>query len=165
MPNQFAHRFNSGQRQRGVLLIEALCAILIFSFGVLGMVALQTVAVGQSGDAKLRSAAAELADAYIGQMWIGNRSATVPPTLPTAFSSPAGALYTAWLGSAATAGSVLASLPGAAANPPSVVFTAQPIGCVGTNCTSSQVSITMNWKAPHDNVPHKYTVIAQISEY
>jgi type IV pilus assembly protein PilV len=167
--NQFAPRFaqqiGAGRRQRGMLLIEALCAILIFSFGVLGMVGLQTSAASQSGDAKLRSDASELADKYIGQMWVSDRT---PATLKANFSSsPAGSSYTAWLGSATVAGSVEASLPAAAANPPVVGVTPQPIGCT-TTCTSSQVSITMNWQAPHEKSSdpvHKYTVIAQISGY
>jgi type IV pilus assembly protein PilV len=151
-----AHRFNSGRRQRGILLIEALCAILIFSFGVLGMIGLQTSAASQSGDAKMRSAAAELADEYIGVMWVTNRT---PAVLQPGFSSPAGASYVAWLAG------VTAALPGAVANPPAVVITPEPVGCAGAACTSSRVSITVNWQAPHDNVLHQYTVIAQISGY
>jgi type IV pilus assembly protein PilV len=169
--NQFAPRFaqqiGAGRRQRGMLLIEALCAILIFSFGVLGMVGLQTSAASQSGDAKLRSDASELADKYIGQMWVSDRT---PATLQAAFnSSPAGAAYTAWLGSAATAGSVLATLPGvsASSNNPVVTFTTLPAGCVAPNCTS-QVTIKMYWKAPHEKSAdpvHQYIVTAQISAY
>ncbi|MFJ2987962.1 hypothetical protein ACIPF8_08850 [Collimonas sp. NPDC087041] len=165
--NKFLRRFNFRKHQKGVLLIEVLCAIVIFSFGILGLVGLQTTAVAQSGDAKLRSAAAELADKYINQMWVSNRtSATAATTLQAPFSSsPPGAAYTAWLGATNTAGTVLGILPGTKA--PIVTFQPQVAGCASTTpmtCTS-QVSITMFWTAPHDSVQHQYTVNAQISLY
>jgi len=165
--NQFMRRYNACKHQSGVLLIEVLCALLIFSFGVLGLVGLQMTAVAQSGDAKFRSAAALLADKYISQMWVSNRSAaTATATLQAPFSSsPPGASYTAWLGSATSAGTVLGTLPGALA--PTVTFQPQVAGCATTvpmTCTS-QVTITMNWIAPHETVAHQYTVSAQISLY
>lgn len=159
-------RFKSRRHQAGVLLIEVLCAILIFSFGILGLVGMQATAVAQSGDAKMRSTAALLADEYINQIWISDRtSATATSVLQTAFSSPSGAAYKAWLGTASKTGTVMAVLPGATA--PTVAFTPQVAGCASTvpmTCTS-QVSITMFWQAPHDNVKHQYTVNAQISLY
>lgn len=165
---------NTGRYQRGILLIEVLCAILIFSFGVLGLVGLQTAAVAQSGDAKYRSIAAELADQYINQMWIKDRTAATVTTVfqPLFQSSPAGAAYTAWLGSATTPGTVMGSLPGvtATANAPTVTFAPQVAGCnaVAANppiTCSSKVTITMFWQSPHDNVQHNYVVNAQISLY
>ena len=49
-------------RQSGFFLIEALVAILIFSLGVLGMVALGGTAMGAQTDARYRTDAAALAD-------------------------------------------------------------------------------------------------------
>lgn len=54
--------------QSGVMLLEAMIAILIFSLGVLGVVAMQAMAVSASRDAKYRADAALLADELLGKM-------------------------------------------------------------------------------------------------
>ena len=59
---------------RGALLIEVLVAILVFTFGILGMVMLQGTAVQQAADAQYRAEAAQLADDLVGRMWAGDRS-------------------------------------------------------------------------------------------
>ncbi len=55
--------------QQGVVLLESLIAILIFSFGVLGIVGLQASMVKSTSDAKFRSEAAYIVQQRIGQMW------------------------------------------------------------------------------------------------
>lgn len=55
--------------QQGVVLIEAMIAILIFAFGVLGIVGLQAAMVRNTSDAKYRSEASYLAQQYIGVLW------------------------------------------------------------------------------------------------
>jgi type IV pilus assembly protein PilV len=55
--------------QQGVLLIEALVAILIFSVGVLAIVGLQAAMIKNTADSKYRSEASYIAQARIGQMW------------------------------------------------------------------------------------------------
>ena len=55
--------------QRGAMLLEALIAILIFSFGVLGIVGLQGNMVKASTDANYRSEAAYIAQQRIGMIW------------------------------------------------------------------------------------------------
>ncbi len=137
------------------MLIEALCAIVIFAFGVLGLVSLQANAISQSGDAKLRNAAAELADAYINQMWVSGHTGT---SIQTAFS-PSGASYTAWMGSATTPGTVMGTLPGvtASSNAPSVT-----VSCPSTT-TVCTVNIVMHWQTPKDPVAHSYTTDAKVS--
>ena len=167
-----ASRLAAHRLQRGMLLIEALCAILIFSFGVLGLVGLQASTISQSSDAKLRSAAAQLADQLINQMWVSNRAAlTYTTVFQPAFASGStpGALYTAWLGSATTPGSVMATLPGVTAttNLPTVTWAPAVAGCASSGiitCTSS-VTVTVNWASPHDGTVHSYTTSAQFSLY
>lgn len=56
-------------RQQGVALLETLIAILIFSFGVLGIVGLQATMVTSTTDAKYRADASYIAQQRIGQMW------------------------------------------------------------------------------------------------
>jgi Tfp pilus assembly protein PilV len=60
------------QGQSGVMLLEALIAILIFSLGILSLVALQATAIQLTGDAKYRTDATLLANRLIGQMWVSN---------------------------------------------------------------------------------------------
>lgn len=144
----------NSKEQRGSVLLEALIAILIFSMGILAIVGLQAAAVQASSEAKYRTEASLLANQLISQMWISDRT---PATLKTAFSSPSGAAYTAWLGNSTTSGTVLGTLPGASAT---VTITTT----TGTTPTSL-VTVTISWKAPSEpasNPPHKYTTIAQI---
>lgn len=55
--------------QKGVVLIEAMVAILIFSMGVLAIVGLQAAMIKNTTDSKFRSEASYIAQARIGQMW------------------------------------------------------------------------------------------------
>lgn len=63
-----AHKNKSGQQ--GVMLLEAILAILIFSIGVLAVIGLQTASVKAVSDAKYRADAAFLANQIIGEMWV-----------------------------------------------------------------------------------------------
>lgn len=72
--------------QRGVTLIEVLVSVLIMSFGILGVVALQARAVQFSLDADDRNRAALFADDLAAQMRLA-RSTTLPPAQLTAFQS------------------------------------------------------------------------------
>lgn len=56
-------------RQRGIALIEALVGILIFAFGIIGLVGLQVAMTRAQGNAKFRADAAYLGNQVIGQMW------------------------------------------------------------------------------------------------
>lgn len=55
--------------QQGVVLLEALVAILIFSMGVLALVGLQAAMIKNTSDAKYRSEASFIAQQWIGMMW------------------------------------------------------------------------------------------------
>lgn len=57
-------------KQAGVMLIEALVAMLILSFGILGLVSLQALATKNSIGAEDRTTAANLANEIITQMWL-----------------------------------------------------------------------------------------------
>lgn len=61
--------FVGRRQQEGLLLLEALIAILIFSIGLLGMVAMQARAVQFSVDAEDRNRAALLANDIVSTMW------------------------------------------------------------------------------------------------
>ena len=54
---------------RGVALIEALVGILIFAFGVIGLVGLQVAMAKAQGTAKYRADAAFLGSQVLGTIW------------------------------------------------------------------------------------------------
>ena len=64
-----AHR-PARTRQHGASLLEVLIALLIFSFGVVGIVGLQANMNIRSTEAKQRAEAAVLANEIIGRLWI-----------------------------------------------------------------------------------------------
>jgi type IV pilus assembly protein PilV len=57
-------------RQAGFALLEALIAILLFSLGILALMALQAQMNKHVTQARLRSEASFLASQLIGQMWL-----------------------------------------------------------------------------------------------
>ncbi len=59
---------------QGVVMVEALVAMLIFAIGILATLSLQTVAIKAGSDAKYRADAAYLANQLIGLMWTAERS-------------------------------------------------------------------------------------------
>ncbi len=56
-------------RQQGISLLESLLAILIFSVGILAIVALQATSVKATTEAKMRADAGFLASQIIARMW------------------------------------------------------------------------------------------------
>ena len=140
--------------QSGVMLLEALIAILIFSVGILGIVGMQASTLKASRDGKFRSEAGLLANELIGQMWVDSRDGA---TLQSRFET-GGAAYTPW------AARVAATLPGVTTtvNQPTVVVVP---GVVGPPQTSSTVTVTVRWQAPNEvaaNIVHTHRVVVQI---
>lgn len=130
--------------QSGMLLLEGLIAILIFTIGVLGIVGLQAAAVKQVTNAKYRTDASMLANQLLGTMWVSDRTTA---TLQTNFNT-GGAAYNTWLNK------VSATLPGAATYPPTVAISNQGV-----------TTVTIRWLAPSEAAnatPHQHVVIAQI---
>ncbi len=166
------------RQQSGVMLLEALIAILIFSLGILGVVGMQASAVAASRDAKYRTDAGLLANELLGQMWSANRDG---PTLQANFQGDGaqadatnvltdGANYGAWFQR------VSATLPGVLANPPLVYVgsnddcTPGPANLLGdpgppttSNArTSTPVCVVVRWQAPNETTPHSYRVFVRI---
>lgn len=59
----------SARDQRGSFILEALIAILIFSFGVLGIVALQAQSLKATNESQYRAEAVYLANSLLATMW------------------------------------------------------------------------------------------------
>ena len=73
--------------QQGVVLIEAMIAILIFSVGVLGIVGMQASMVKNTSDAKYRADAAYIAQQNIGLIWTNPALQADPTTIPSNISN------------------------------------------------------------------------------
>jgi type IV pilus assembly protein PilV len=67
LPAKFSR--NGKVAQQGVVLLEALIAVLIFSMGVLALVGLQAAMVKNTSDAKYRAEASFIAQQRIGKIW------------------------------------------------------------------------------------------------
>ncbi|MCM8611500.1 type IV pilus modification protein PilV [Accumulibacter sp.] len=145
--------------QSGVMLLEALIAILIFSLGILSLVALQATAVQLTSDAKYRTDATLLANRLIGQMWTSSGNLTA---LKTAFQT-GGTAYNAWLADV----SGREGLPGVVAASTGVVATLPTVTVDDTaGATAGQVVITLRWRTPEmplNAAGHQHVVVSQIS--
>jgi type IV pilus assembly protein PilV len=60
---------NKPNAQKGVVILEALIALLIFSMGILALVGLQAAMIKNTSDNKYRADASFLAQERIGRMW------------------------------------------------------------------------------------------------
>ncbi len=57
------------QNQKGAVLLEALIAILIFSFGILAISGLQGAMIKNTTDSNYRAEASYIVQQHIGRMW------------------------------------------------------------------------------------------------
>jgi type IV pilus assembly protein PilV len=128
--------------QGGAMLLEAMIGILIFSIGILAMIAMQGLAVGYVSDAKYRSDAAFLANELIGQIWV-DRANISNYVYPGGTSTN----LTAWVAR------VNASLPGTTATPPVVTV----------DTATGTVTVFIGWTAPNTAAAHSYQTLAVIS--
>lgn len=67
------HPVAAHRAQKGVMLLEALIGVLIFSMGILAIVGLQASAISFTTDAKYRTDASFIANQAFGEMW-GDRA-------------------------------------------------------------------------------------------
>jgi type IV pilus assembly protein PilV len=131
---------NPGHRkQRGVMLLEALIGILLFSIGILAVVALQGTATKTVTTAKFRSDASFLADQLIGQIWSNRTNAA---TYAYAGGAVPASLAT-WMNE------VNGRLPNSVNYPPQIVVT--PTAYAGPPAyTAYQVNVTLFWQLPDE---------------
>ena len=148
--------------QRGVFLLEALVAILIFSLGVLGMVAMGAASVSAQSDAQYRTEAANFASDIAGEIALRvdrTSPATIQTTLAPFAHQATGAgcqfsgaasvnpTVTDWV---ARVNAVRTGLPSAGTNQQIVVNSS----AAGFN----RVTITLCWQAPADRVQRHHTL-------
>lgn len=120
--------------QKGIVLLEALIALLIFSFGILGIIGLQGAMVKGASQAKYRADASYIAQRRISMMW----------------ANPANL-------NAATFNETNTAVPELPAGQRTTVVT-----MVGPNATDANVTVTVTWTAPGEDT-HQYSANASIS--
>jgi type IV pilus assembly protein PilV len=135
--------FQRGSRQRGISLIEVLVGLLLFSFGILGLVGLQASMTQGQTVSKTRTDASYLANELIGIMWSD--------------ITHIGSYTTAGCDSYARCADWKAKL--AAQLPRGDLVELTPD--VGTGATAGDVLITIKWTMP-DGSEHKYTTTTTV---
>lgn len=66
---KYPPKFGQKPEQRGMVLLEAMIAIVIFSMGILALVGLQAAMIKNTVDSKFRADASYIAQQRIGAMW------------------------------------------------------------------------------------------------
>jgi type IV pilus assembly protein PilV len=144
------------RRQGGVMLLEALIAILIFSIGILAVVGMQATAMKAVTDARSRSEAALYANQLLAQIWT---DAVNADQYAYAGSGTIPARLQGWhdqvTGVAGQRG-----MPGASVVKPKVTITSFVAGKGGT------VKIEVFWRTGEETTQglpaHNYTVMAAV---
>jgi type IV pilus assembly protein PilV len=139
-------------RQQGVVLLEALIGILIFSLGVLALVAMQAVSISNVSSARYRSEASFLTNEILGQAWVDRglnyaNLANYTVSNGTASYAPT----QAWVNK------VYAILPGSNAYPPNIVVATPATG-------GRQLTVTVRWRPPDAVAPSQQVAVAFISD-
>lgn len=144
------HPSTGRKGQSGVMLLEALIGILVFSLGILALVGMQAIAIKLSTDARDRAEASNLASQLIGEMWV-NRANLANYAYAGTGTPPS--TLTNWMGQ------VQSSLPDAVAHPPTVAIAPSGLGAsVGTETT-----VTIRWRNPNDSTVHNFVMTAYIN--
>jgi len=159
--------------QAGMMLLEALIGILIFSIGILALVAMQARSVNVLADAQYRIEAVNLSNRLLSQMWVNadrsnpaamtasltnfaHQTSGNPDTCDFSGGAAASPVVTAWadiINDAANSGAK-PLLPGATATMQQVV--------VDTG-NANRVIITVCWRAPNETAPHRHTAVGYVN--
>lgn len=143
-------RIKHGLRRfaRGGFLIEALCAVLVFSIAAAGVLPMLAHAFQVTGGAALRAAANDLASSTLGRMAVEDFT-----TLPSRYDRDApGAGYRALV-------TLAQQLPGVTAerNLPQVDIVDGP------SAQSRRVSVSVFWQLPTDAAAHRVVVTGLVT--
>jgi len=142
----------TGRQQSGSFLLEALIGILIFAFGVLGIVGLQAHSLRVTNESQYRAEAAYLANALMSEMWTDDFT-----TLKAKYDSGSGgAGYTKFKND------VKSKLAAAWYADPKVEF--DPTGTKTPSLQSSYVIITVEFKMPGETYQHQYVTSGVVGQ-
>ena len=121
--------------QGGVMLLEALVAILIFSIGIIAVMGMQAASISQVTQSKFRTDASYLANQIIAAMWVDQAN----------LGSYTGTGYSGRAGWDATVAQTL------------------PNGTGTIAVAGRQVTVTINWRMPDDTVTRKFVAVANVN--
>ena len=142
----------TARQQAGSFILEALIGILIFAFGVLGIVGLQAHSLRVTSESQYRAEAAYLANTLLSQMWTDDFK-----TLKATYdSSGGGAGYTKFKAD------VFSRLGAMWYADPKVVF--DPTGNKTPSVNSSYVTITVEFLMPGEATPHQYVTSGVVGQ-
>ncbi len=156
--------------QRGVFMIEALVGILIFSVGILALIALQASAISAQTDAQVRIEASKRAEQLASEIWVNvdrTNAATVQTSLANFVHQPTGASTSCNFSGAAAASAIVTGWATQLTTAPTALpGTAASMLQVTTNTTAAgfnQVAITVCWKAAADAAPSRHTLVTYVN--
>jgi type IV pilus assembly protein PilV len=149
-------RIDIARKQAGVVLIEALLGILIFSIGILALIGMQSVAVKNTTDARYRSEAAYLANSILSQIRLDMGNIVFYDDANAGNYAP----RTAWRNQ------VEALLPGvniaSAQRVPEIDIVAGPT-YAGDTDPPSRVTVAIHWRQPGDDTDRKFEIVGFVS--
>jgi type IV pilus assembly protein PilV len=144
------------RKQSGVVLIEALLGILIFSIGILALIGMQSVAVKNTTDARYRTEAAYLANSIASQIRLDMGNVNLYPDSNTANYVP----RTDWRMQ------VEALLPGisiaSAQRVPSISIAPGPT-FPGDSDAPQQVTVVIRWQQPGETQERRFEIVGLVS--
>lgn len=130
----------SRKPQEGVMLIEALLGILIFSIGILALLGMQALAIKTTTDARYRSEAAFLINQITSQMWVDTANLAL-------YTTAGYAPRDTW------ATNVAATLPG---------VTGALVPTI-TAAAGNQYTVTVQWQQPGESQTRSMQMIYRIN--
>lgn len=142
-----SRQISAAGASKGVMLLEALVGILIFSIGILGLMGLQAVSIKNTTEARYRSEAGYLTNQIVGRMWTDRDNLdTYELTAGTVCSTGTNTPLMDWLCE------VEGTLPGitAGANRPTI------------EVDTDTVTITVRWQLPNADA-RRFQVITRIN--
>lgn len=177
MPISQTNMVSPIRKQHGVFLLEALIAILIFAFGILGIVALGATAINAQSDAEYRTEAANFASEIVGNIWTNvNRTPRVEPEVGREVNTAALQAFA----HRPNSGTGLCEFSGTASSEPLVATWANRVGVMSASnkalpgaenkqqiivdiANNNRVTVTVCWQAPNDAAMRRHTLVAHVN--
>lgn len=155
------------RNQGGVMLLEALIGILIFSVGILAMVGMQATAFSASADAKNRAEAAAFANDIISRIWMSvdrTSNASIITSLNSFVLNSSGTDCAFTGGQADGANTILTQWVSDVTDTSTGLLgaTAAMQQIDVSSASMNRVTVTVCWQTPQDLRPRRHQVITYV---
>ena len=131
-----SNKSNARAGERGMVLIEALIAVLIFSIGILAVIGLQAGSIAAVADAKYRVDAGTVANRLLGVLWANSTTLSAGTTAGAVTELPSGAF--------------------------SQTLTAITDPLDPTSTIGYTAAVVVNWQPPNATTAHTFSATANI---